>query len=212
MYSLIVKHKGKSLQEIELQANTIYIAGRSHDNQIVLSEQVGISRKHLEISLQDNKLIVKKLSSLHTLTQDGEEKENLELSVGQTFQVQNYEFLLKKNLKENPSSQKTEYMAEDIIKQETQHFSLAGRLNPLVEKPEEELSCNGKTAVLPTEEVNKKLIAYLKVSTNEKSPHDIYKPGDQQEWALGRELSCDIIINNINIWVLIKLFIGAIAL
>ena len=151
MFTLIIKHKGKILEEIKLQTDTVYTAGRSQDNHIVLSEQVGISRKHLEFLLQGNeKLTVKNLSPLHTLVVDGTDQEDAELESGQSFQVQSYEFLFKKaketNMEKtpNPPPAQKEHPSEEMIKQDAENLSPAHHLIPQAHKEELNISTGRK--------------------------------------------------------------------
>ncbi|MDE0518348.1 MAG: FHA domain-containing protein, partial [Bdellovibrionales bacterium] len=76
MLKLVIKLKGKVLQETAVQPDMEYLIGRGKDNQIVLPEQPGISRKHLSLSVgEDNQWIVKNLSQMQELIIEGEEKQ-----------------------------------------------------------------------------------------------------------------------------------------
>ena len=205
MHFLIIKHQGKVLQEIQLKKNTVYNVGRSRDNHIVLPEQAGISRKHLEIFLQDNeKLTVKNLSPISALIINEADIEEGEVEAGSVFQIQNYEFLFKKvehtniETQEENTTDEEEKDSEEEIEQEAEDFSIDKDVAPYTKGGVGFLN-NDKTTIMSAEENNNKLSAYLKVSTDEKAPRDIFKLKDQPEWLIGRDESCDLVIDNANI-------------
>ena len=106
MMKLIVKHNGQILQEAPLQSAEEYSIGRGKDNNIVLPEQAGISRKHLSLSIgEDGQWTVKNLSATGELIIDGTAVEEGAISLGSSFQTQGFEFILVQEDKK--SSQKS---------------------------------------------------------------------------------------------------------
>ncbi|MDE0118469.1 MAG: FHA domain-containing protein [Bdellovibrionales bacterium] len=214
MLKLIIKHKGKILQETSLELNKEYLIGRGKDNQIILPEQPGISRKHLSLSVgEDDQWIVKNLSQTQELILEGEEKQEGTVPIGGSFQIRDFHFTLideKKSLvttqqpeeenlatEEPPPGYKTESQIDKInnTKKELDHFpesSLSSSVPELV-------SGDDKTRIMNIGDDKQKLLTCLKVSYDDDTPRDIFKLEDQSEWVFGRDESADIIVDNPNI-------------
>ena len=214
MLKLIIKNKGKTLQEIPLQLNKEYLIGRGKDNQIVLPEQPGISRKHLSLSIgEDNQGIVKNLSQIQELILEGEETQEGVVPLGGSFQIKDFHFTLleeKKSLvtvqkpeeenaisEEPPPGYKTESQIDEInnAKKELEPFQESSISSSVPELA----SGDDKTRIMNVGEEEQKLLICLKVSYDDDTPRDIFKLEDQSEWVFGRDESADIIVDNPNI-------------
>ena len=140
MQKLIIKQKGKVLQEVILQTETEYIIGRAKDNNIVLPEHPGISRKHLSLSFGENdQWTVKNLSQMSKLIIAGEEKEEDNIPTGGSFQIQSFEFILHKEEKEpevsnqQPEPENTTHAKEPLPLYQSESL-LAEATNTIAEK------------------------------------------------------------------------------
>ena len=216
MLKLIIKLKGKTLEETTLQEDVEYTIGRGKDNNIVLPEQPGISRKHLSFTLgEDHQWIVKNLSQMQELTIEGKETNEGTVPIGGSFQVQDFQFTLIEEKKsvvsmqntdeekaaneesEIPPGYKTESQIEKInaaeIEQDNLNEPSVSSLLPDV------ASGDDKTRVMAIGDNEQKLSAYLKVSYDDDTPRDIFKLEGQSEWIFGRDESADIMIDNPNI-------------
>ena len=218
MLKLIVKQRGKIIQEVPLYPGAKYIIGRSKDNDIVLPEQPGISRKHLQLSINDNEQgVVKSLSQISTLNVNGEEVNEGVISTGEVFQTQDFEFLFQKETmvvsetksEETPSEVNKEppvyHKTESQIKESTP--SSEGPVNPDEQVPQDLLASNtpavqedGKTKIMDLGAYSEQLSSYLKVSYDDNVPRDIFKlEGEESEWTIGRNEEADIVLDNTNI-------------
>ena len=225
MKKLIVKHKGKILKELSLQKEEQYSIGRGKNNQIVLPEQAGISRKHLSLFIgEEGQWTVKNLSSAENLVIDGETTE--ESPVHNGFQVQDFEFTLCEEDKSQASlkSQQTKALSEKVpALSDPQSVALYKRtesqltrptgteqsLNtlsdssalPSADIPQDEslLSTDDKTRIMDMDSQQASMSAFLKVSYEDDNARDIFKLENQSEWTFGRDETADIMVDNPNI-------------
>lgn len=216
MLKLIIKHKGKIIQEIPLQEDVEYVIGRGKDNNIVLPEQPGISRKHLRLSIGDDKQwVVKNLSQMRELNIEGEQTNEGAVSIGSSFQIQNFEFVMQKEKPvevrpQQPEVKKQETHSKLIYKTESQ----LTKSPPLPEKEDNvkkekepssdsslppAISSEDKTRIMDIQSNEQQLSAYLKISYDENTPRDIFKLEGKNEWTLGRDEEADIMVDSPNI-------------
>ena len=209
MLKLIIKQKGKIIQEVSLQSDVQYIIGRGKDNHIILPEQPGISRKHLEFSIgEDQQWIIKNLSQTSTLSIEGEETEEGIIPEGSVFQVQDFEFLLQKeqaskakevnNLLEEgaiPSDDNTKQKSNNTSSPEANQ-NMDNELKNGLLPP---VTSDGKTKIMDISAHTQQMSAFLKVSYEEDTPRDIFKLEGQSEWVFGRDEEADIVVDNANI-------------
>lgn len=207
MLKLIIKQKGKIIQEVSLQSDVQYIIGRGKDSHIILPEQPGISRKHLEFSIgEDQQWVVKNLSQTSALNIEGEETEEGAIPEGGVFQVQDFEFLLQKeqtpkevnNLPTEgtvPSDDNTEQQGNNTSSPEANQ----NRENELKNDLLPSAASDGKTKVMDISTHTQQISAFLKVSYEEDAPRDIFKLEGQSEWVFGRDEEADIVVDNANI-------------
>ena len=218
MTKLIIKHKGQNLQEVWLEVDKEYSIGRGKDNDIVLPEQPGVSRKHLQILRgEDEQWFVKNLSSTGSLMIDGNQTEEGTVPLGGSFQTQDFEFILLEEKKPSANSAKNKEpkspASQELApleqappalynKQESQLLAESG--NPTEDPKEVEsdlsLSTDDKTKMLDLNSRSVRMSACLKVSDETDSVRDIFKlEEDQSEWICGREEIADIVVENPNI-------------
>lgn len=219
MLKLIVKQKGKIIQEVPLHPGAEYSIGRNKDSSIVLPEQPGISRKHLQLSINDNeKGVVKSLSQISTLNVNGEEVDEGVISIGESFQIQDFEFLFQKETM-TVSEIKSEETPSEISKAPPVYNKTESQVTestpPSSEEPanpDEQISQDitasntpaiqedGKTKIMDISAHSEQLSSYLKVSYDDNVPRDIFKlEGEESEWAIGRNEEADIVLDNPNI-------------
>ena len=215
MSKLIIKHKGKIIQEVPLQKDMEYVIGRGKDNNIVLPEQPGISRKHLSLSVgEDNQWVVTNLSQVGELTIAGEQTSEGIVSIGGTFQIQNFEFTLQKEKpvetpQQQPEVKTPKTKSKLIYKTESQlkEMNLSEAKTEVNQKEEEPssdpmpvaISSEDKTRIVDIQSSKQQLSAYLKISYDENTPRDIFKLEEQDEWTFGRDEAADIMVDNPNI-------------
>lgn len=219
MLKLIIKQKGKIIQEVPLHPGTEYIIGRSKDNDIVLPEQPGISRKHLQLSINDNEQgVVKSLSQISTLNVNGEEVEEGSISTGEAFQIQDFEFLFQKETMVVSETKSEEETPSEINKEPPVYHKTESKITEPTSSPEkpvnpdeqvsqDPLASNtpavqedGKTKIMDINAHSEQLSSYLKVSYDDNAPRDIFKlEGEESEWTIGRNEEADIVLDNPNI-------------
>ena len=214
MIKLIIRHKGKILQEKSLQSDVEYTIGRGKDNNIVLPEEPGISRQHLILAMKDDsEWTVKNLSQACELIIEEEAKEEGFVPLNGSFQVQDFQFTLKEEKTadvdrpkpKEPEAEKEESNIPAGYKTESQIDAVNDEIAP-DEKSEGDssalpafISPNDKTRVMDMSKEQQKLSAYLKVSYSDDTPRDIFKLEGQSEWIFGRDNSADIMVDNSNI-------------
>ena len=107
MLRLIIKHKGKVIQEVSLQVDVKYTIGRAKDNPIVLPPSPGVSRKHLEFSMgEEGQWCVKNLSQSSPLRIEGEESEEGPIPKGVSSKFRTLSFFYKNKRLNPPRKQK----------------------------------------------------------------------------------------------------------
>jgi len=215
MLKLMIKHKGKILQEVELKEGQEYSIGRGKTNDVVLPNQPGISRQHLILSCgEDKDWVVKNLSQVSVLSIEGEENNEGIVPLGSSFQVKDFTFLLKEE-SPLPSNIPAKENLEDEINKNIDIDKKQSSLDdpkPLFSKedsPPEPVSENlpissagDHTRIMDIGEGENKhqLSAYLKVSYDDNSNKDIFKlEKPKSEWVFGRDEEVDIVLDNANI-------------
>ena len=222
MLKIVVKHQGKILHTVELEKDRTVHVGRSQDCFIVLPEGAGLSRKHLQLALapeNENKVMVKNLSSLSPLVINGEEVE--EGLADTSFQVQNYEFVVQQPLKPPAKTEEAAGGAGPLAEGgansspdpeggggvvENQEAASSGAVAPLEDPPPpggaglSPPALRDKTAVMDMSgSDNQQVVVYLKVDT-ESGQKDIFKlKQNQSQWLVGRDSVCDLVIDDSNI-------------
>lgn len=93
MALLTIKKSGSTYMEIPLIEGKTYIAGRKPDCDIVLDSDKAISREHLKISTENQKLMVNCISKLANMTTAGSKAEKIELTDGGQFSVGPFDFI-----------------------------------------------------------------------------------------------------------------------
>ena len=221
MLKLIIKHKGKILQEVTLQEEIKYTIGRGQDNTIVLPEKPGISRKHLLLSFREyEQWTVKNLSQIGELNIAGEEKNEGTVTIGESFQIQDFEFILQEEKSEGTNIEsiiaEAKTQAAQLYKTESQLLKISTpkkngsskSLSPPAVLPasedisssdEQALPPDGKTRIMDVNSSQQQLSAYLKISYDDDTPRDIFKLEDQEEWICGRDEEANIMVDNPNI-------------
>ncbi len=226
MKKIIVKHKGKILQELSLQKEEEYSIGRGKNNQIVLPEQAGISRKHLSLFMgEEGQWTVKNLSPAEQLVIDGETQEESPVQKG--FQVQDFEFILCEEDKKpsglkSGEKQKTASSDKAPALSDPQSVALYKRTESQLTQPTEQapdtadgdsenlpsadlppdeplLSTDDKTKIMDMDSQQASMSAFLKVSYEDDSAKDIFRLENQSEWTFGRDETADIMVDNPNI-------------
>ena len=209
MLKLIIKHKGKIFQQVDLPEISstesssdlpVYVIGRGKKSDIVLPEHPSISRKHLQFSLgEDHQWVVKNLSQTGRLIVEGEETEEATVPIDGSFQTGDFEFILKEE-------------KQELAHAEEESSDLSAFLDPQAEQKEDkketsELSAEGGLPVVssPTDQTRiintdgeSSISAYLKVSYGD-SVVDIFKLEEGTEWTVGRDVSADITLEDPNI-------------
>ena len=196
MLALIVKLKGKIIQEVPLKTSREYIIGRGSDNQIVLPEKAGISRRHLSLSVDENQnWVVKSLSQSSELVVEGESTEEATISLGNSFQIRDFEFHLKKCDIKKPEVEKEKQEEAPVYseaQEENDKSKEASSNVPALSSSETKIMSNS---------LENNLIIYLKISHEEGGNRDIFKlDGNEEEWVIGRDEGvADIVVDNRNI-------------
>ncbi len=197
MFKLIVKHKLKLLQEVNLQEDKEYSIGRGQDNDIVLPDQHGISRKHLVLSKgDDNTWVVRNLSQTSSLIVEDQTVEEAAIAPGSSFQIMDCEFFIEmpptvsqssfRNLVSEPPKEDAPSNASDPVEKEDPKPKKSGRDMQII-------SADEKTAVMNFDENDQnKLKVFLKVYNEDNGQKDVFTLEDQTEWIIGRDLECDI--------------------
>ena len=219
MLKLIIKHKGKIFQQVDLPESSsvessssdkssspspalhTYVIGRGKKSDIVLPEHPSISRKHLQFFLgEDQQWVVKNLSQTGKLIVEGEETEEATIPIDGSFQTEEFEFILKEEQKalvqkEDESSDLSEFLdpqaEQKEDKKETLELSPAEGGLPAVASPTDQ------TRII-TIDKESSISAYLKVSYGD-SAVDIFKLEEGTEWTVGRDVSADITLEDPNI-------------
>ncbi len=195
MFKLIIKQKGRLKKEVELKddASNSFSIGRSEDNFIVLPEQHGISRKHVQITREGNKWTAKKLSQSSPLIVNGKETDEAEFEAGETFQIQDYEFTLQEYKMEE----------EDADHDFKNNLPLAQKKPPEKEKWDQPPALSpvsrGKTTIMDVNKVTNHLVICLKIAVGEEGLRDIVRLKEGSEWIIGRDSTCDLMIESPNI-------------
>ncbi len=205
MLKLIVKCRGKVLKEASLEKGQSYTIGRSKDNFIVLPEEAGISRKHLEVSVPEGEgpLKVKNLSSLSALLIHGEEVEEGEAA--ESFQVQGFEFVIKKQSPQELKSPPPPDQDLDLKKDESPPLSKDtpdknAVLPPTGEEGGGLVSSSDKTTVMEDSQRGGQWAVYLKVYAEGQDSPDIFKlKPHQTEWTVGKDKNCDLVLEDSHI-------------
>ena len=225
MLKLIIRHKGKIIQEVSLKAEGGITVGRGADSDIILPKAPGVSRRHLLLSPgEDGQWTVKNLSKSCELSIEGEEKEEAVVRAGEFFQAGDFQFNLLEEKQEGPTDKeqsKALVSGESAEKSAEESPVPAGyktesQINEIEEqkKAREEQSggdlASSSTAGLPvladgkTQMVDMssglRLSAYLKVSYDDDTPRDIFKLSEEEsEWVFGRDESADIMVESPNV-------------
>ena len=216
MLKLIVRQKGKILKELALnKAEAVeYTIGRGKDNDLVLPAGAGISRKHLILSLgEDKQWTIKNLSQVSPLIVDGEETNEAPVHPGGAFQVQDMEFTLwdGSTSADQPSKQQTSTSEATPALFNTESKLSKAPSAPTADTPQQATESEDpqdlapvpatptdKTRIMDISANKSQMAAYLKVSYDD-SQRDIFKLEDQEEWTFGRDETADIMVDNSNI-------------
>lgn len=208
MLKLIVKCRGKILKESPpLEKGQSYTIGRSTKNFIVLPEEAGISRKHLEVCVSEEAgtLQVKNLSSLSALVINGEEREEGE--VAESFQVQGFEFVIKKEQTPELKPPASPEQDLDSKNDEAPFLSEAPPKKDVASPPQAAgevlapVSSTEKTTVMEDSQMGGQWAVYLKVYTEEgQDSPDIFKlKPHQTSWTVGKDKNCDLVLEDSHI-------------
>lgn len=101
MAQLIVKLRGEILQNLELETDREYLAGRAEDCAIQLSAEKGISRQHFKIKFKENQWTVELISKMGEMFQGTESKKQIVLNSDSSFSTPPYEFAFIDSLTQN---------------------------------------------------------------------------------------------------------------
>ena len=93
MAEIIVKLHGEELNRLSLEPATEYIAGRSHDCDIVLPESRGISRRHIKFYEHNGIWIAEIISRFGSIISAGDTVESIQLYNACVFSIPPYEFI-----------------------------------------------------------------------------------------------------------------------
>ena len=187
----------KLLHEIDLQKDKEYNIGRDQDNDIVLPNQHGISRKHLVLSKGDgDSWVVRNLSQTSSLVVEEQNVEEAVIAPGSSFQIMDCEFFMEEKSKPQPSIA----MVDSAEEEAGTSLSPSGPLKEGKLKVKEEserdmkiVSSDEKTAVMSfNEDDHNQMKAVLKVYDEDNGQKNIFTLEDQTEWIIGRDLECDI--------------------
>lgn len=92
MALLTIKKSGTTYMEIPLIEGKTYVAGRKPECDIVLDSDKAISREHLKIKIEDQKLVVECISKLANMTTAGLSASKVDLTDGGQFSVGPFDF------------------------------------------------------------------------------------------------------------------------
>lgn len=183
----------KLLHEMDLQEGKEYNIGRGQDNDIVLPNQHGISRRHLVLSKGDgNSWIVRNLSQTSSLMVEEQNVEQAVIEPGSSFQIMDCEFFIEG--KEKPQSSLS---VMDSAEEEAGALDQGGKFKVKKEKESGRdmkiVSSDEKTAIMDfNENDHSQMKAFLKVYDEDSGQKDIFTLEDQTEWIIGRDLESDI--------------------
>ena len=187
----------KLLQEVDLQEDKEYSIGRGKDNDIVLPDQHGISRKHLVLSKgDDDTWTVRNLSQTSSLVVEDQNVEEAAIAPGSSFQIMDCTFFIKappavsqsafRNLVSEPSKEDVPPNVSNPMEKEDPKLKKPGRDMQIISSDE-------KTAVMSLDENDhNQMKVFLKVYNEDNGQKDVFTLEDQTEWIIGRDLECDI--------------------
>ena len=189
----------KLLHEIDLQEDKEYNIGRDQDNDIVLPNQHGISRKHLVLSKGDgSSWIVRNLSQTSSLIVEDQNVEEAAIEPEGSFQIKDCEFFIKEKVaeKSQPSLPVVDSSKEEAeIPLSSSSSEQKGKLT-VKEEPGRDMkvvSSDEKTAIMDFNKDDHSLMkAFLKIYDADSGQKDIFTLEDQTEWIIGRDVECDI--------------------
>ena len=222
MPKLIIRHKGKIIQEVCLTADKEIFVGRGAESDIVLPKAPGISRRHLALSPaeEEGKWNLKNLSQSCELSIEGNVTEEGLVGAGEFFQAGDFQFHLLEEAKPPASAQPSPKALSDSLESAEKSPVPAGyktesQINEIEEKKNNEsdayseeaglpalAGADGKTQMVDMSSPNagRRLSAYLKVSYDDDTPRDIFKLSEEEsEWVFGRDESADIMIESPNV-------------
>ena len=215
MLILKVIHKGNPAVEYPLEEQEEFIIGRKKDSFIVLENNYGISRKHLKVQkAEDSKVKVECLSELGGLVFNGKESKEILVGDGEFFSLKDYHFHLIHSLpQESPPPEDGEKdqpkEASDSLQKESKISSEESLLKKILSKSSKEFNNNDSSlqkkrstmteapTVMAHAENHLKPCLVISLSEDEEDQTVALEDGDQ--WVVGRDPSCDICVEDINI-------------
>ena len=188
----------KLLHEVDLQEDKEYSIGRGQDNDIVLPDQHGISRKHLVLSKgDDDSWVVRNLSQTSPLIVEDQDVKEAVISPGSSFQIMDCEFFMEAPPAVTQSAFRN-MVLESSGKDDPPNVSDSSEKEK-PPKPKESgkdmqiVSSDEKTAVMDADDQDhQQMKVILKVYNEDNGQRDVFTLEDQTEWIIGRDLECDI--------------------
>lgn len=170
MAILRVKLRGQKINDLLLEDQKEYFAGRKESSDIVLQPEKGISRDHFVLKRVNDEWSVEVLSKYSSLIVGGESKNQLTLKDGLQFSVPPYDFEFRSG--------------DDLISTSRVPIEMAD--NSIVQNEEE------KTFVGVVQS-----LAYLKVmDANLMIPKELLRLEYGESWVAGRDEQCQILISD----------------
>ncbi|MCB0420842.1 MAG: FHA domain-containing protein [Bdellovibrionales bacterium] len=185
MSQIKVFHNGALIGTLELRDGDEFYIGRAKENDFVLPNEKGISRKHLHVFQDNGEWAISSLSKFGNLTVEGQSAESFLLEDGIQFQVPPFSFLF-----ELPKP-------EPEVVQETPKDKNRNSLVPGEPIGHQELELEDSSDVSGMEVTaagNNDLTAFLKVSYSGGAREILRLEGNF--WIAGRDSNCEIFLND----------------
>ena len=209
MPTLTVIYKGHEVSQITLNPDQEIWIGRDSKNDIVLDAPYGISRKHLKIfQTEEQKWKVQCESSIGGLLVDSKEVTSLILEDQTIFFLQEFKFSFNISSDSNPKELKSQQSFHS--EEDNGHFKGASpesedsQNSEPQNKRDEDLEessfdsysppSNDKTVI--SSDINLQAQIVISLPDNEDVDEQTVILKDQLSWIIGREVSCDICIED----------------
>jgi len=180
MARLRARLRGKVTQDLALDPNRSYLAGRKEDCDIVLVNEKSISREHFKVFYSEGQWQIEVLSKYCDVLIEGEAIQQSPLKNHQLFFLGPYEFEFSEEM---PSS---EGVSADAAEAPAPSIE-APAFPPVVA----EGSVVDRTFIASSENV-----PYIKVVSESGDMKELFKLEGGDSWIAGRDASCDIVIRD----------------
>jgi pSer/pThr/pTyr-binding forkhead associated (FHA) protein len=173
MARLRVRLRGKNTQEIQLDPERAYLAGRRDDCDIVLLNEKGISREHFRLHYTNTNWQLEVLSQYGDVLYDGEKIQQVALEGQKLFYLGPYEF--------EYTETSSDLVPMNSAKTPAPLFSQA-----FAEAGEPDRTFIGASNNVP----------FIKVVDDIGDVKELFKLDGGDTWVAGRDSSCDIMIRD----------------